>query len=211
MIMAREPLCADPWGEHADAGRVVIAEELDHIIPLRAGGRNIESNLMPLCKSCHSRKTAIEGRRQLRQAVIPTTIVGGAPGSGKTTFVEERARIGDLVVDVDRLYQALSGGLPWYDKPDCLLPFVCEARDAAIARLSREAEGVGHAWVITGEADRGKLAELRDTLGAEVAVLDTGPNECKKRISHDERRKNSAGKWYDLVDHWWSTWQSTGL
>lgn len=36
------------------------ATEVDHIVPLRAGGTNELSNLQPLCKSCHSRKTGRE-------------------------------------------------------------------------------------------------------------------------------------------------------
>ena len=38
------------------------AAEVDHIVPVRLGGTNDESNLQALCKSCHSRKTAKEGR-----------------------------------------------------------------------------------------------------------------------------------------------------
>jgi len=61
MVLHRCPLCADPFGEHGD--RVVAATEVDHIVPLRAGGTNDAENLQALCKSCHSRKTAIEDGR----------------------------------------------------------------------------------------------------------------------------------------------------
>lgn len=35
-------------------------QEVDHIMPLRAGGTNAYENLQTLCKSCHSRKTVAE-------------------------------------------------------------------------------------------------------------------------------------------------------
>ena len=49
------PICIDPFGDHA--GRVVAAEHVDHIVPLRKGGTHDESNLQALCARCHSKKT----------------------------------------------------------------------------------------------------------------------------------------------------------
>lgn len=59
MVLNRHPLCADPEGLHI-GGPVVVATEVDHIVPLARGGTNAWRNLQPLCKSCHSRKTARE-------------------------------------------------------------------------------------------------------------------------------------------------------
>ena len=39
------------------------AEEVHHILPLSKGGTHVESNLMALCKRCHSEITAREGGR----------------------------------------------------------------------------------------------------------------------------------------------------
>ena len=38
------------------------ATELDHIIALARGGTEAWSNLQPLCRACHRRKTNTEGR-----------------------------------------------------------------------------------------------------------------------------------------------------
>ncbi len=62
-MLAREPLC------RACRPRFVPATEVDHIVPLAEGGSNTVDNLQPLCKSCHSRKTARAARgRGLRPA-----------------------------------------------------------------------------------------------------------------------------------------------
>lgn len=61
IVLAEQPLCADPDGVHGD--EPPLATEVDHIVPLRAGGTNARSNLQALCKSCHSRKTAREDQR----------------------------------------------------------------------------------------------------------------------------------------------------
>lgn len=44
-------------------GRITPAEEVHHIKPLSQGGTHDDSNLMSLCKECHSRITAKEGDR----------------------------------------------------------------------------------------------------------------------------------------------------
>ena len=55
---------AHPLCEECDRnGRIKAAEEVHHIQPLSKGGGNESSNLMALCKSCHSRITAESGDR----------------------------------------------------------------------------------------------------------------------------------------------------
>ena len=44
-------------------GRLTPTEEVHHIVPLSQGGTHDDSNLMSLCKSCHSKITAKEGDR----------------------------------------------------------------------------------------------------------------------------------------------------
>jgi 5-methylcytosine-specific restriction protein A len=63
MVLARSPLCADPFGIHAEAGELVMANEVDHIQSRRDGGQENMSNLQSLCHICHSKKTSAEGRR----------------------------------------------------------------------------------------------------------------------------------------------------
>ncbi len=63
MVLARDPICEDPFGLHEKYNEVVSANEVDHIIPLKNGGTNEMGNLQALCRSCHSRKTAVEDGR----------------------------------------------------------------------------------------------------------------------------------------------------
>ena len=53
------PLCE----ECKKHGRLTPVEEVHHIKPLSQGGSNDFSNLMSLCKSCHSSITAKSGER----------------------------------------------------------------------------------------------------------------------------------------------------
>jgi len=58
-FLQANPLCAACW----QAGRVVAAEEVDHVTPFRGPHDPLRldgSNLQALCKACHSAKTARE-------------------------------------------------------------------------------------------------------------------------------------------------------
>ena len=53
----KEPLCR----VHAQAGYTVVAEMVDHIVPIARGGAPLDDdNLESLCCSCHQRKTERE-------------------------------------------------------------------------------------------------------------------------------------------------------
>ncbi len=63
-VLSREPLCRDPFGEHAEWSEVVSATEVDHIVPRRVRP-DLElslENLQALCKRCHGRKTKAESQ-----------------------------------------------------------------------------------------------------------------------------------------------------
>ena len=53
IFLSENPLCEMCKQE----GRYIDATEVHHIKPLSEGGGNEFENLMPLCKSCHSRIT----------------------------------------------------------------------------------------------------------------------------------------------------------
>jgi 5-methylcytosine-specific restriction endonuclease McrA len=48
----------------AKRGKVVLATQVDHVIPLSKGGTDDDSNLQAICERCHDRKTRKElGRK----------------------------------------------------------------------------------------------------------------------------------------------------
>ena len=56
LFLSKNPLCA----ECQKAGRMTPAVESHHIIPVEDGGSDRDENLIPLCKSCHSRISLAE-------------------------------------------------------------------------------------------------------------------------------------------------------
>lgn len=67
MVLNNNPVCVNPF---QIPNHEVLANEVDHIIPVAKGGTNDLENLQPLCKPCHGRKTAEEvgfGRKKGNQ------------------------------------------------------------------------------------------------------------------------------------------------
>jgi 5-methylcytosine-specific restriction protein A len=59
VVLATEPLCRACRA----ADRIEAAHEVDHVIPIGAGGDRLDiANLQPLCASCHRAKSATESR-----------------------------------------------------------------------------------------------------------------------------------------------------
>lgn len=53
-VLSKEPRCKTCLAQ----GRLTIAEEVDHIVPLDEGGSNDWGNLQGLCEPCHKAKTS---------------------------------------------------------------------------------------------------------------------------------------------------------
>ncbi|HCZ47719.1 MAG TPA: hypothetical protein DCZ11_01800, partial [Gammaproteobacteria bacterium] len=176
--------------------------ELDHIDP--AGPDSVE-NGRTLCGDCHATRTARQGHaaRGGGKRRAPCQLVCGPPGAGKSSYVRARMRRGELVVDFDELYQALTG-LPVYDKPAAVMRYVQAARRALIACLASD-HARPRSWVIATAAAGDERRRLAQQLDAAVVVLAVPEGECVARIAADPRRAAKAEQWRPLVRRWWDT------
>jgi len=129
-------------------------------------------------------------------------IICGLSGAGRTTYCREKASYGDLILDVDMLFHAISG-LPVYEKPESLLDLVLHLRDTTIDYISPDDNPFYNAWIITGGSNLKQRLDLRERLDATVIVLEVSPTECMRRIANDPRRADKVALWQDLVYRWW--------
>lgn len=127
-------------------------------------------------------------------------IVYGAPLSGKSTWVENNRNVGDLVIDIDRIWMCVSG-CAQYIKPDCLKSNVFGVRDTLIEQAKYRRGKWNNCYIVGGYPLVGERERLIRSLGAREIFIDTSREECHARLvaCADGRSKS---EWSKYIDDW---------
>lgn len=135
----------------------------------------------------------------LGRSLVPVTLVCGPPGSGKSTLVDRRRSVGDLVIDLDQLAAMISGEPEHEWSSERWLGPALRARNAVLGQLSRRADWP-RAWFIVSEPFADRREWWSDRLGADgVIVLAVPRDECQRRLRADGRSAvaiDAAAKWW---------------
>lgn len=163
-----------------------------HVIPLTKLNVNDASisinpaNIQILHWKCHNKvhERFVGGDLRADQKVY---LITGAPCSGKTTFARERMSAGDIILDVDDIWQQVTG-LPRYVKPDKAKNIVLQTFEAQADMIKRRVGNWYQAFVIIGKqaalkADRQRKAQEIDA--TEVVIMDTTKDECLQRLAEN--------------------------
>ena len=214
------------------AGRIVAANIADHVIPHRGNWKLFfEGELQSLCQSHHgSTKQSAEKRGALvrvgsdghpieearivshgfsiphgvQPSAIPVHIVCGPPGSGKTTYVHEHKRPGDVVIDYDDIVVSLGGVRYHHHELPYLRKQAFVKRDALICVLSERTSGA--AWLVLMAPTIQERLAWKRVLGdmATVHLLSVPKDECKRRISKDRDRSGRILYYHHVIDHYFN-------
>jgi hypothetical protein len=150
-----------------------------------------------ICHDCHDK----EHHRFGYKAPKKVYLIYGPPLSGKKTFVKENMEYGDIVVDMDRLYEAVSMQHP-YDKPNNLLTNVINVRTLLIDNVKTRYGKWYNAWIIGGYADKFKRERLAEEIGAELVYIEATKEECYARLNIDKERQYRIAEWKKYIDEW---------
>ena len=140
--------------------------------------------------------------RDLNLSRVALTIVTGAPGSGKSTFVAERAGAKDLIICLD----TIRAGIQTADGPLRGQAGLTEVLDVRNSLLSSLATDDTHeaAWFIVSAPDAAERAHWHKMLGGEMVVLKTPLYECRRRICSDLARIHDRRGRVAAAEAWWS-------
>ena len=123
-------------------------------------------------------------------------IVYGSPCSGKTTFVNERALKDDLIIDIDRIFEAINNG-----RSNRLYDNVMQVYRLLVDMVKTRNGKWVNAYIIRGFPLKGERERLAAMLDAELIYIDTDKETCL------ERAYKRALDYDKFVLDWWQKFQ----
>ena len=133
-------------------------------------------------------------------------LVYGPPRAGKTTWVKENMTEGDLVVDMDNVWECVSM-CDRYVKPKRLNAVVFKVRDVLIDAVKYRLGRWHNAYVIGGYPLSSERERLCRELGAREVFIDATMEECIQRAEGMEGE--SAEDWKKFIAEWFERYHAT--
>ena len=137
---------------------------------------------------------------KLGYSVRQVFIVYGAPLSGKTTYVNESMSAGDLIIDIDSIWQCVSG-LPRYIKPLRLKAVVFKVRDALLESVKYRYGKWNNCYIIGGFPLRSERERLLKELGAREVFIEASKEECLTRLENIDDGRDQD-EWARFIAEW---------
>lgn len=134
---------------------------------------------------------------------IEVYVVWGCPASGKTTYVKQHMKNGDMVVDLDLIKQALTmkGKTEASDK---IVSTAINIRNYLYDLIENRDLECNDVWVVGGLPRSEQRNKLIKKLKAKEIFIEATKEECIERAKKDAERldKNKQitiiNKWFDM-------------
>lgn len=176
-----------------------IGHHIEHLTEANVNDAAISlnpDNIMLVHHSCHNKI-----HNKLGRIIRQVYLVYGAPLSGKTTWVDSIRQDGDLIVDIDNIWQCVSG-CERYVKPARLNSNVFGVRDCLLEQVQYRRGKWSNAYVVGGYPLSGERERLCDRLGAREVFMDTSEEECLKRLEESNDGRDIK-EWEKYIKDWW--------
>lgn len=133
-------------------------------------------------------------------------LVYGCPLAGKKTYVQERAGLHDLVIDIDKIYSCISNNPP-YIKSGRLYDNMRTVYDALLGDVKRKNGKWVNAFIIGGFPFKGERERTATEYGAELIYIDCTEEEAQARLqaAQDGRDKVEYSKY---ISTWFNRYQA---
>lgn len=153
------------------------------------------ANIALVHHSCHNRihnKLVISERQVF--------LVYGAPLSGKSSWVRDNMTVGDLIVDIDRLWECVSG-CATYTKPPRLNGVVFPLYDKLIEAVKHRQGKWLNAYIVGGYPLVSERERLCRELGARQIFIDTDKQTCLDRLASSPNGRD-VKEWQGFIERW---------
>ena len=153
-------------------------------------------NLMIVHARCHN-----EIHNRFGNYTRHVYLVYGAPLSGKSSYVNSVATSNDLIIDVNRIRGAITGGSCYDRDSNRCLDNLFSVRNLLIDQVKYKKGKWCNAYIIGGYPYAGERERLCKELGAEPLFIEATEQECYDRLllCEDDRDKK---KWKEYIENW---------
>lgn len=121
-------------------------------------------------------------------------LVYGPPYAGKSEFVDSVKNEGDLIVNIDNIWECISG-CERYVKPPRLNAVVFQVRNVLLDAVAYRNGKWSTAYVIGGYPLRNERERLCERLGARELFIGTSKEECLAKCDDKDREKYIIDWW----------------
>lgn len=201
------PIKVERGGKCQKCGEVIedFSKLIGHHTPIELTEENVNDATIALnpnnvelrCSRCHN----VDHRRDWGHTKH-VYIVYGPPLSGKTTYVRQITQPGDLILDIDSIWEAVTFQ-PAHVKPNRCKYNVFPLRDLLYDQIKTRYGQWCDAYVIGGYADRYERERVAAELGAELIYCEATEEECL------ERAKSRQPEYAEYVRTWFETYERT--
>lgn len=132
-------------------------------------------------------------------------IVWGPPAAGKSTYIREHATEEDVIVDLDKIKQAICV-FPKSEAPDQLLQTCLLLKETLINEIKNNRVYAKTAYIAEGlprEKDRKKYLDM----GVKMVGIIPPKEECIKRAMLDDERINKNHQ-IQIIEKWFSIYSN---
>jgi len=179
----------------------LIGHHKKHLTELTVGDSSIAlnpDNIEIICFKCHNKEHRRFGNKQ------NVYIVYGSPFSGKSELVRELMQPGDIVMDIDKLWEAVTY---CNDKVNSIKYNVFGLKACLMDQIKTRYGKWVDAYIIGGYPDKYERDRLAEDLNGVLIYCESTKEECIERCA-------SSGKpavWNDYIEGWWEKYSNHGL
>lgn len=200
LILERGLRCEE-CGKLVPSPSMLIGDHVHELTPENAHDPSVAlnpDNVRLICADCHNKK-----HQRFGYNAHKVYLVYGAPCSGKTSLVNQMRQRGDIIIDMDRLYEAVSG-CSLYDKPDNIKAAVFAARDALLDVVKTRYGRWCNAFIVGGYPHKAQREALARKLGAKLVYCEATREECLARAAD---RGVHEGDWKRFIAKYFETFE----
>ena len=176
----------------------IILHHKIHLTEENVNDRNISLNPENIQIVSHRTHNLIHEKFGYKRKEI--YLIYGSPCSGKSTYLDSVKQRGDLIVDVDRIRQCVSG-MNTYEIVPALNSVVFGIRDYLMDAVRTRQGKWNRAYIIGGFPLISERERICKQTGAQEIYIESTKEECLRRF--DAKPDGRDKEWKKYIEEWW--------